>query len=157
VKRPETPEASIKNASIRRFIVNYASYLIFLIVLLSMLTSLLLSGVLHWAPCILCWYQRILMFPLVVISVVGIIRKDRNLPVYILSLSLLGVATALYHSLLQVGIIPEQLTPCQVGASCAVRHFAYLGFITVPFLSLLSFSAVSILAILKLSLDKQSK
>jgi disulfide bond formation protein DsbB len=62
--------------------------------------SLFLSEVIGWTPCVLCWYQRILMYPLTVILAVGIWRRDRGVYLYVLPLSILGVGTSLYHYLL---------------------------------------------------------
>ncbi len=143
-------EKNQTSGGIIKFMTENTNYLIFGLALISTLVSFSFSEILHWAPCILCWYQRILMYPIVIISAVGIIRKDLNLPYYIISLSLVGVVIALYHSLLQWGIIPEQLAPCQIGTSCKVRHTAWFGFITIPFMSLVSFTFISLLAAFKI-------
>ncbi len=63
--------------------------------------SLYFSEIAHLPPCVLCWYQRILMYPLVLIIAVGILRKDKSLPFYVLPLSILGGGIAFYQYLLQ--------------------------------------------------------
>lgn len=121
-------------------------YLAWTVALLSVVTSLYLSDVMGFTPCNLCWYARILMYPLVVIIGVGIIRRDRNWVFYAAPLIGAGWLLELYHSLLQWGIIPETLTRCSVGVPCTTKYVDYLGFITIPFLGLLAFTALGILA-----------
>lgn len=116
-------------------------------------SSLYFSEILHFPPCVLCWYQRIFMYPLVLIIAVGIIRKDKNLPFYVLPLSLFGGAIAFYHYLLQRGIIPDKIAPCSLGISCTTDYIEWLGFITIPFLSLIAFAVISVcMLVLKNSL-----
>src|SRR5689334_8278623 len=62
--------------------------------------SLFFSEVLGWQPCVLCWYQRILMYPLAIVLAIGIVRRERGLHVYILPFSIAGMAVSLYHYLL---------------------------------------------------------
>lgn len=120
------------------------SYLVWLIAIVSTLGSLFFSQVLHLTPCVLCWFQRIFMYPLVFILPVGILTKDKKLPYYVLSLSLIGTVIALYHVLLYYGVIPEALAPCTNGVSCTTRLLDYFGFISIPLLSFLSFLAITI-------------
>lgn len=122
----------------------YVLYLAWIQALVAMSGSLFFSEVLHWTPCILCWYQRILMYPLVLLIAVGILRKDQGIYLYVLPLSILGVCIALYHELLQLGIITEQYAPCSLGVSCVSKFAGWFGFISVPLLSLIAFSVITI-------------
>ncbi|MBI2074862.1 MAG: disulfide bond formation protein B [Candidatus Levybacteria bacterium] len=108
------------------------------------LGSLYFSEILDFVPCVLCWYQRILMYPLVIIIAVGIIRKDKNLPFYVLPLSIPGIIIGFYQHLLQIGIIPESTAPCAFGVSCSTTYIDWFGFITIPLLSLISFMVITI-------------
>ena len=114
------------------------------------LGSLFFSEIMHFTPCVLCWYQRIFMYPLVFILSIGILRKDKNLPYYVLPLSITGLLIALYHNLLYYGIIPE-VVRCAIGVSCKTRFFAWFGFITIPLLSFIAFTVISacMIALLK--------
>jgi disulfide bond formation protein DsbB len=105
--------------------------------------SLYFSEVMRLPPCVLCWYQRILMYPIVLIGAVGIIRRDKALPFYVLPLSILGWFISLYHNLLYYKIIPESITPCQLGVSCTTRQIEWLGFITIPLLSFIAFTVIN--------------
>lgn len=107
--------------------------------------SLIFSEVLKFPPCVLCWYQRIFMYPLVIILAVGIWKKDKNLPFFVLPLSVIGGGVALYHNLLYYKIIPEATIPCTLGISCTVKQIEWFGFVTIPFLSLLAFASITIL------------
>lgn len=117
--------------------------------------SLYFSEVLHFKPCVLCWYQRILMYPLVLIIGTGVIRKDKNLPYYALPLSAMGLAIALYHNLLQWRIIPEAIAPCQIGVPCVTRYAGWFGFITIPLLSLTAFWIITFLMIRQLKINRK--
>lgn len=121
---------------------NNLLYFAFAQALVATLGSLFFSEVMHWTPCILCWYQRILMYPLVIVLAVGILRKDKQVSLYALPMSILGFLIAAYHNLLYYGIVQEV---CREGVSCATRFFAWFGFITIPFLSLLAFAIITTL------------
>lgn len=108
------------------------------------LGSLYYSEIRHFTPCVLCWYQRILMYPLVIIIAVGILRKDKKLYQYVLPMSILGWCIALYHVLLQKGILPESVAPCEIGASCLTKYTGYFGFITIPVMSLTAFTVITV-------------
>lgn len=119
-----------------------------IISLTSTLGSLYFSEILKLPPCVLCWYQRIFMYPLVIIFAVGIWKKDKNIPFFVLPLSIIGTIVAAYHNLLYYKIILESLTPCTLGISCTTKQIEWLGFITIPFLSLMAFISITILALI---------
>lgn len=93
-------------------------------------------------PCVLCWYQRIAMFPLVVVLGIGLCREDAGSVLYGLGLAASGWAVAGYHFLLYTGWIPEGLQPCAKGLSCAAVDLRLAGFITIPLMSLLAFTTI---------------
>lgn len=118
-------------------------YIAWIQALTAMFVSLYMSERLLWQPCSLCWYQRILMYPLVLLIAIGIIRKDNNLPFYVLPFSILGALVALFHYLLQRGIIPETIGSCSFGTSCLTKYGEWFGFITTPLLSFFAFMVIS--------------
>lgn len=124
-------------------------YLVWIIALIATGGSLAFSEFLGIAPCSLCWYQRILMYPLVLLVPVGILKKDFILPIYILALSILGTFIAFYHTLLQWGLLSEVAVRCSIGADCSVEYWSY-GFVTIPFLSLASFLLIAVFAVAQL-------
>lgn len=117
-------------------------FLCWLIAAISTLGSLFFSYVMGFAPCVLCWYQRIFLFPLVILLAMGLFPFDRSVIKYALPLTLAGWLTALYHNLLYAGIIPESIQPCSRGVSCTEKYIDLFGFITIPMLALLSFSTI---------------
>jgi disulfide bond formation protein DsbB len=106
--------------------------------------SLYFSEVMHLPPCVLCWYQRIFMYPLVFILAVGILLRDRWMRFYILPLSVVGLAISIYHNLLYNGFIGEGLGTCAVGVSCTSRQIEWLGFITIPLMSMTAFAVITL-------------
>lgn len=123
-------------------------YLAWTLALASVLGSLYFSEIAGLPPCVLCWWQRILMYPLLVILTVAIFRKDDNVFFYSLPLSILGMGTAMYHYLLQNGIIPEEAGPCLAGVSCVDKQIELLGFITIPLMAFAAFTVITISLIL---------
>jgi len=119
-------------------------YLTWVVAILASLISLSLSEIFNLTPCVLCWFQRIFMYPLPFIIGVAIWRKDlKNLAYYVLPLALIGLAIAFYHTLLQWDVIPEAAAPCREGISCTTKQINYFGFITIPFGSFISFLFIS--------------
>ncbi len=112
------------------------------------LGSLFFSEVMGHPPCVLCWYQRICMYPLVLILPAGLFPFDRNIVRYALPLSLLGVLLAVFHLLLVAGYIPESIKPCVQGIPCTEVQIVWFGFVTIPLLSAASFLLISALLIL---------
>ncbi|MDH3349748.1 MAG: disulfide oxidoreductase [Desulfobulbaceae bacterium] len=123
-------------------------FLCWLLASISTLGSLFFSQIVGFAPCVLCWYQRIFLFPLVILLAVGLFPFDKNIVKYALPLATAGWLTALYHNLLYSGIIPESIQPCSQGVSCTEEYIDLFGFITIPMLSLLAFSTIIALLIL---------
>ena len=123
---------------------DFLLYAAWVIALLATVGSLFFSEVMGLPPCALCWYQRIAMYPLVLIIATGIVARDGRARAYALPLCLAGLGVAVYHNLLYYGVIPEALTPCSEGASCTERQIVWLGFITIPLMGLASFVAVAL-------------
>jgi disulfide bond formation protein DsbB len=139
----------------KKYLPVYLPYVILLTALGGMLGSLYFSEILHLPPCTLCWYQRIAMYPIVVISAVGILLKDKKLPLYILPLAGIGWLVALYHNLLYYHIIPEPIIPCQAGVSCTQKLIQIFGFIDIPLGSFITFTFIIICSIILLKQNKK--
>ncbi len=106
--------------------------------------SLYFSEAAGYLPCMLCWYQRIAMYPLVAILLVGILAKDAKAWMYGLPIALVGWGIAFYHNLLYYKILAESDATCRAGVSCTTEYIEWLGFLTIPLLSLLAFTVIII-------------
>jgi disulfide bond formation protein DsbB len=106
--------------------------------------SLFFSEVLGWQPCLFCWYQRILMYPLAIILTVGILRNDRGVAAYVLPFSIAGIFMSTYHYLLIRAPRFFPPPPCTDGVPCTVDYINWLGFINIPTLALFAFLIISI-------------
>lgn len=110
--------------------------------------SLFFSEVMAYPPCALCWYQRICMYPLVVILLPAVISFDRSVFKYVLPLTGIGLFIAIYHNFVYYGVISESLSPCSMGVSCKAKFINWLGFIDIPQLSLIAFALIFVLLFL---------
>jgi disulfide bond formation protein DsbB len=119
-------------------------YLAWLLALLGTVGSLFFSEVLGYPPCVLCWYQRIALYPLVLVIGVGIAIRDRRIALYALPITLIGLMIGIYHNLLYYGIIPEGITPCTEGVPCNAVQLELLGFVTIPLMSLAAFIVIAL-------------
>jgi len=125
-------------------------FICWIIASVSTIGSLFFSEIMDLPPCALCWYQRIFMFPLVFLFTVGLFPFDKRIIKYALPLALTGLGFAIYHYLLYSGFIPESLAPCSQGVSCTETYIDLFGFLTIPMLSLISFSAIIVLLLILL-------
>ena len=114
----------------------------------STLGALFLGEVMQLPTCVLCWYQRIFMFPLALILPIGMFPLDRKVVRYALPLAMLGWLFAIFHLLLIAGIVPESIKPCTQGVPCSEKVIEWFGFVTIPLLSATAFSAIIALLVL---------
>lgn len=123
----------------RRGINSALPYMAWVIALVSTVGSLFFSEVMGLPPCALCWYQRIAMYPLVLIIATAIATRDGRMKYYALPLCLAGLAVSVYHNLLYYGVVPASLTPCSQGVPCTEKQIEWFGFVTIPLMGLASF------------------
>lgn len=126
------------------FLKKHILYIAWIQSITATLGSLYYSEIRHFPPCALCWYQRIFLFPLVILIAVGILRKDKKLYLYVLPMSIIGSLIALYQVLLQKGVIPAAAVPCTLNVSCTTSYVTYFGFITIPILSFITFVIITV-------------
>ena len=114
---------------------------------MSTLGALFFSEIMELPPCVLCWYQRVFMFPLVLLLPVGLFPFDARVVRYALPLACAGWGVALFQVLLVAGLIPESIRPCTQGVPCSEVQIEWLGFVNIPLLSFLAFSIMCALLI----------
>jgi len=128
-------------ASIVASFEGYGLWLAWTMATIAMFGSLYFSQVAHFLPCEYCWYQRIAMYPLVVILAIAAFRKDGEIRRYVLPLAWIGTALSTYHYLIQQ--FPNlEVGSCSIAVPCATPYFEKFGFVTIPFLALVSFAAI---------------
>lgn len=112
--------------------------------LIATLGSLYFSEVMHFIPCTLCWYQRIFMYPLVIILGIAFYRNDQGIYRYVLPLSIIGMLISGYHTLLQKLSFLQQFEMCTTGIPCSKDYINWLGFITIPLLAFIAFTVITV-------------
>ena len=129
------------------FIQKNAIKLILIQLTLALFGSLYFSDVKGFEPCVLCWWQRIFMYSQIPVILVAMFKKESDIYKYTLTLSTLGIIVSIYHNLLYTGIIKNE-DFCTGGISCTSKYIEYFGFITIPFLALMSFVIIITLSII---------
>lgn len=135
-----------KFGKIKSFVSKNIIAILFLLVLSAVIGSLYYSEIAGLVPCRFCWYQRILMYPQIIILAIAYWKKDRSVLDYILGLSILGLIIAIYHYYIQFG--GQQLVmPCSLDGSCAAKPFITYGYITIPLMSASVFLTIIVTAL----------
>lgn len=124
--------------------------------LFSTLSSLFFSEILNYPPCSLCWYQRIFMYPLVLILPIGIVNNDKNIAKYLIVFSTLGLVVAGYHSLIYHNIISETFKICTAELSCKTKQFELFNILSIPVMSFLSFAVLFFIGIKEKIYEKRN-
>jgi disulfide bond formation protein DsbB/mono/diheme cytochrome c family protein len=137
-------------ASLSYYLDRASLYIALFAAWVAMLGSLYFSEVMGFVPCDLCWYQRILMYPLTLILLTGLLLRDKHLPKFVLPLSTLGMVVSSYHYLLEKTDWFDAVQICRNGASCTTLWINWLGFITIPFLALVAFTTITVMAVIAL-------
>ena len=120
-----------------------AIWLAWIVALAATVGSLIYSEVIHYEPCRLCWFQRIAMYPMAVVLLVGAIRREYQVKYYALPLSVAGLGVSIYHYLMQVFPSLEGGS-CGV-VSCSARLVEIFGFISIPFMAGAGFMVITVL------------
>ncbi len=129
-----------------------ALYLCWIVALVATGGSLFFSEAMQFYPCVLCWYQRIAMYPMAIIFLIAMLRTDYKVIVYTLPLTVIGWIIAAYHLLLYFEVIPESAAPCVGGVPCTTTYIQWFGFLTIP---MMSFAAFSILAAIQFKIKRK--
>jgi disulfide bond formation protein DsbB len=106
--------------------------------------SLVYSEVIHFVPCRLCWFQRIFMYPLSIVLLVGAIRRDLAARFYAIPLALIGLAISVWHYLIQVFPSLEGGS-CDPVNPCSARYVEVFGFVSIPFMAGAGFTLIAVL------------
>jgi len=126
----------------------WSLFLTWLITLIILMTTLYFSNVLGFPVCTLCWYQRICIYPLALIIGIATFRNDGSITLYTIPMTLIGMAFALLQYIEQMVPTFRPMLVCGQEVSCHMIHVDYLGFITLPLLSLIACIVMTILLLI---------
>jgi len=130
----------VKKSLLPRFLIKRGFVLAFIVAVIAVLGSLTYSNIIGYEPCELCWFQRILMYPQVILLGMALVKKDYKIANYSIVLSAIGALIAVYNYLLQIGAAPA--TTCSIvgySASCSQQFILQYGYITIPMMALSAF------------------
>lgn len=119
-----------------------------IIAIVAMLGSLFFSEVKHFVPCELCWFQRILMYPLVVILGFAALSRLYIFKYMVMAFSMIGLCFSVYHYMEQKVLGFASIKPCVGGVPCNTQYINVFGFITIPFLAGTAFLLITICMVL---------
>jgi disulfide bond formation protein DsbB len=122
------------------------------VALVATLGSLWFSEGAHFPPCKLCWYQRIAMYPLVVLLGLAAVRRDRAVRFYGLAIAGVGLTISAWHNVVETFPSIES-GACDPTNPCTIRWVEGLGFWTIPRMAFVAF----LLIIAALALDHPSR
>ncbi|WP_060204258.1 disulfide oxidoreductase [Sporosarcina koreensis] len=129
---------------------------IFTISLIATFGSLYFSIVKGYEPCTLCWYQRILMYPIVLMTGVALFQKNAKTALTTAVFAIVGGSISVYHYGIQKLSFLQDSAPACGNVSCTGQYVNYLGFITIPFMALTAFVLILIASIFLLKWQKES-
>lgn len=128
-----------------RWIERHGFAFMLIVAIVAMLGSLTYSDILGYEPCKLCWYQRICMYPLVPLFLIALWKKEKMILPYSFVLAFIGGLIALYHYIVQLGIVAAPCSVSGYSVSCAKVFTMRFGYITIPMMALSAFVLILIM------------
>ncbi len=130
-------------AVLRRAVWGYELWLAFVVSATATAGSLFFSQVAHFVPCELCWFQRICMYPLALLTLLAALANDYRVARYLLPLPVIGAGFSAYHLMVENGVIHES-QGCRISApgGCSIKWIDEFGYVTIPTLALTGFALV---------------
>ena len=126
---------------IRNLLWGYELWGAFVVAAIATGGSLFYSQVMHFIPCEFCWFQRVLMYPLSILTLLMALRGDNRAARYLLPLPIVGACVSIYHLLIENNVIKEPAA-CSASApgGCAFKWINEFGYMTIPTLALTGFA-----------------
>lgn len=139
-----------------RFVGQRGNLVAFIVSVLATLGSLIYSDVIGYAPCKLCWFQRIFMYPQVILFAVALWKKDSFTKLQGIVFSSIGALIALYHYVGQLGWNPFGLECLALGysASCSKNFVLEFGYMTIPMMAFAAFILILMALLVSMKADK---
>lgn len=131
---------------IRRLLWGYELWAAFVVSSIATGGSLFFSDIANYVPCELCWYQRICMYPLSLLTLFAAVHGDYRLPRYLIPFTVIGGGVSVYHLLIENRVV-GQSQACFVSApgGCAVKWINQFGYVTIPVIALSAFALLLVL------------
>lgn len=130
---------------LKQLLSSYGLYLAWIVSLIGLLGSLYFSEIAGYAPCTLCWVQRIFMYPLALLLGIAQYLNDKSIIKYVMPLTVIGACIAGFHYMQQKVPAFAQMAPCTSGVPCSGQYINWIGFITIPFLSFMAFILITVI------------
>jgi disulfide bond formation protein DsbB len=128
-----------------------------IVAIVTTLGSLYYSEHAGFVPCELCWYQRILMYPLVIVLGVGWLRRDRLAWITAAPFVVIGAPISIYHWLVERVPSFAESSSCSIVAPCTAPYFEKLGFVTLAWMALSSFLLIGVLLVVAALAGRQNE
>jgi len=123
---------------IRRLLWGYELWAAFVVAAMATGGSLFFSEIAGFVPCELCWFQRISMYPLSILTLFAAFHGDYRFARYLIPLPVVGAGVSVYHLLVENHVVATPQA-CKIGAGCATKWINYFGYMTIPTLALTGF------------------
>jgi disulfide bond formation protein DsbB len=132
--------------AVRHALWGYELWAAFVVAAIATGGSLFFSEIAHFVPCELCWFERICLFPLSIITLLAALANEYRVARYLLPLPLTGAGIAIYHLLIERGVV-GQSSVCLASApgGCATKWINEFGYVTIPTIALTAFLILSAL------------
>jgi disulfide bond formation protein DsbB len=135
--------------ALRRGVEGYELWFAFLVAAIATGGSLFFSEIAGFVPCELCWYQRICMYPLSIVTLLAALADERRVARYLLPLPLVGAGVSVYHLLIENGVVKQsQICLLSAPGGCATKWIEEFGYVTIPVLALTGFALAFALLLL---------
>lgn len=129
-------------------------FLAWMVAVTATLGSLYFSEIMQYIPCKLCWFQRIFMYPLVIILGIATLKRDLRITAYVLPLSVIGGLFSLFHVIYErTDWFHGTVNFCGENP-CDFRYINWFGFITIPLLALVAFVLITLACVLVRKADR---
>jgi disulfide bond formation protein DsbB len=123
---------------LRDWLWGYELWAAFVVAAIATGGSLFFSQVAGYVPCEMCWFQRICMYPLSILTLFLAYHRDHRTARYLLPFPVIGAGASIYHILIENHVVATPAA-CEVGAGCTVKWIDYFGYMTIPTLALTAF------------------
>ena len=125
----------VARVRVRELLWGYELWAAFVVAALATGGSLFFSQVAGYVPCEMCWFQRICMYPLSLLTLFLAWHGDHRAARYLVPFPIVGAGVSIYHILIENHVVSTPQA-CQVGAGCTVKWIDYFGYMTIPTLAL---------------------